>query len=341
MPTVIQQIQAIRKAMGEDLVILGHHYQASEILQCADFCGDSLELSRKAAQSTARRIVFCGVRFMAETADILTHGRAVYQPAPEAGCPMADMAAGDALERAWQALAALDPATALVPVVYVNSTADVKAFCGRRGGSACTSGNGEAVIRHFLASGARIFFAPDQHLCANIMHDLGYPDSAVALYDPALPGGGLAPEAFRAARLIAWKGCCPIHCSYKIGDVAEARRRWPGCEIMVHPESPEAVTRAADCHGSTRAIIAWIAAAADTEKTYVIGTEESLVARLAKDNPRLKIRSLRKTLCRDMTLTTPEKLLRVLESWPEEALVRVPDALVPDARLCVERMLAL
>lgn len=327
--------------MGSDLIILGHHYQSSEILQYVDFRGDSLELSRKAAESTAGKIVFCGVRFMAETADILTHGRAVHQPAPEAGCPMADMATGEALEQAWQALASLDPGAPLLPIVYVNSSADVKAFCGRHGGSACTSGNGDAVIRHFLSTGARIFFAPDQHLCTNIMHDLGYPDEAAALYDPALPCGGLTPEAFRAARLIAWKGGCPIHCVYTGADIARARQRWPGCEIMVHPESPKEVTRAADLHGSTRAIISWINAASDTEKTYVIGTEESLVERLKRERPDLKIESLRPTCCRDMTLTTPEKLLRVLQDWPEETLVRVPDAYVPDARLCVDRMLAL
>lgn len=349
MQTIIDRIQAIRRQMGSDLFILGHHYQTSDILKCVDVSGDSLELSRKAAESTAKRIVFCGVRFMAETADILTRDpddlsacrRIVYQPAPEAGCPMADMAKEADLEAAWSVLTRLDIETPLVPVVYVNSSAEVKAFCGRHGGSACTSGNGKAVLRHFLDRGMRIFFAPDEHLATNILNDLGYPDEAVVIYDPEQPNGGLSPEILNQARLVAWKGYCPIHCEFTIADVENARKEWPGCEIMIHPEAPKDVTRACDRHGSTREIIAWINSAADTEKTYVIGTEYKLVQRLMQEHPELKIHPLRKAVCQDMDYTTPEKLLRVLEEWPDDTIVRIPDRYVADARLCVERMLKL
>lgn len=340
-------IDAIRREAGDTLLILGHHYQDSAVVAHCDAVGDSLELSRIAAASDARTIVFCGVRFMAETADILVRGpngedlgRRVYQPAPSAGCPMADMACAEALENAWSRIADADPAARWVPVVYVNSTADVKAFCGRHGGSACTSGNGLRVLRHFLEQGAKILFAPDQHLCANILRTLGYADADCALWQRELPDGGLTPEAIRRARVIAWSGCCPIHAGFTSEDVAAARNALPGATLLIHPEAPSPVAAQAEMAGSTKEIIAAVEAAAPGG-SYLVGTEQHLVERLAAAHPELCIRPLRPIVCEDMGKTTPEDLLVTLRDRPESRRVTVDASLVRDARACVERMLAL
>lgn len=336
-----------RAQWGERLLILGHHYQASEVVACCDAVGDSLELSRIAAASHAERILFCGVRFMAETADILCRdaltgkasGRSVWQPAPSAGCPMADMANGDALEAAWQRLREIAPEVPLTPIVYVNSNAAVKAFCGRHGGSACTSGNGHRVVQHFLSLGHRLFFAPDQHLCTNIMRELGYAPDAVALWQRALPDGGLTEAQVRKARLIAWDGCCPIHAGYTLEDMAAARRAHPEAQVLIHPEAPSAVAATADKTGSTKGIIETIAQASK-DAAFIVGTENHLVTRLQQTSDR-KIYPLRPIVCEDMGLTTLDNILHVLQTWDEAYRVRVEDDLVLDARACVERMLAL
>lgn len=344
--TVQAQIDQIREAWGDRLLILGHHYQDSEVVAVCDAVGDSLELSRLAANSKAERIIFCGVRFMAETADILirdaegkSNGRHVWQPAPDAGCPMADMADGATLEAAWQRIAALSNDRPLTPIVYVNSNAEVKAVCGKHGGSTCTSGNGRNVVKHYLKLGHRILFAPDQHLCTNIMRELGYPKEAVAIWHRHLPDGGLTDDQIRAAQLIAWDGCCPIHASYTVGDVAAARAAYPTAELLIHPEAPAAVASLADQTGSTKGIIDTIARA-EPDQTFIVGTEEHLVRRLAQ-RKEPKIVSLRPIICEDMGLTTPEQLLHVLKTWDDACKVTVPDELVLDARASVERMLAL
>ncbi|MBQ9693952.1 MAG: quinolinate synthase [Kiritimatiellae bacterium] len=343
---LLEKINTFRREWGERLLILGHHYQTSEVVACCDAVGDSLELSRLAAQSKAERIIFCGVRFMAETADILirdangnANGRSVWQPAPTAGCPMADMADGASLEAAWQTLQAIDPTTPLTPVVYVNSNAEVKAVCGKHGGSTCTSGNGHRVVKHFLNQGHRILFAPDQHLCTNIMRELGYPTSAVALWRRELPNGGLTAEQVLQARLIAWDGCCPIHASYTTGDIQVARLAHPDAELLIHPEAPSAVAALADHTGSTKGIIDTIQRA-DPDRTFIVGTEEHLVERLKRTAGKT-IFSLRPILCTDMGLTTLEQILSVFETWDETCHVVVPHDLVADARISVERMLAL
>lgn len=343
---ITDEIRQCKESWGDRLLILGHHYQCSEVVACCDAVGDSLELSRLAADSTAERIVFCGVRFMAETADILSRaedgrpcGRSVWLPDPGAGCPMADMATEPALEAAWQALSEV-AGEPLVPVVYVNSSAEVKAFCGRHGGAACTSGNGRRVVKHFLDQGKRIFFAPDQHLCTNILRELGYPPSAVGLWRRGLELGGLSAEQIRAARLIAWDGCCPIHAGYTVQDVSTARAQHLGARLLIHPEAPAAVASLADQTGSTRAIIDAVRRS-DENETLLIGTEQHLVDRLARDYPSKTILPLRPIICEDMDRTTPAQLLDLLTRWPEECQVQVPDAIVPDARVCVERMLAL
>ncbi len=343
---LLDAIRIEKRVWGDRLLILGHHYQDASIISICDAVGDSLELSRLAATTTAERILFCGVRFMAETADILARdaeglfcGRSVYQPAPEAGCPMADMATGPALEAAWSHLTEVDNGL-WVPIVYVNSSAEVKAFCGRHGGSACTSGNGKHVVEHFLKKGAKILFAPDQHLCANILRELGYPPSAIALWHRDLPNGGLTPEAIRQATLIAWDGCCPIHAGYTQGDIRVARDQHPEAKVLIHPEAPSRVAALAEHVGSTKAIIDAVNQA-EIGASLLIGTEDHLVRRLMKTHPELDIHPLRPIVCEDMGMTTLQQVLHVLQTWDERCRVSVPDGYVLEARRSVERMLAL
>ncbi len=332
-------IEAIRKELGPRLLILGHYYQRDEVLRHADVLGDSLELSRRAAESPAERIVFCGVHFMAESAAILAADRqAVFMPEPDAGCPMADMAPLRQVEKAWADLQARGGG--FLPVVYVNSSAEVKAFCGRHGGSTCTSSNAGKVFQWAFAQGRRVFFIPDEHLGTNTAHDLGLPDDAVTVYDPGREGGGVSADALARARVLAWPGYCHVH-SFAVEDLAAARRRHPGAKIIVHPETPKVVTRLADAHGSTSQIIRYVEAQPEGA-TVVVGTELHLVESLAlRQRGRRSVAPLRPSVCRNMALTTEAKLLALLKDWPEANRVRVAPGLKADARLALDRMLAI
>ncbi len=340
MSDLTAEIEELRREWGGRILILGHHYQRPEVLRHADCRGDSLELARRAAASDAGRILFCGVRFMAESADILTRpDQAVHLSEATAGCPMADMADGRAAGQAWERLQRVDARWA--PVVYVNSTAEVKAFCGRHGGSACTSSNCAQVLRHYLERGLRVFFLPDEHLAANTAHDLGLPDEAVLRYDPALPDGGLTDEALASATLVVWKGFCHVHTQFSLQQVRSVRESLPEARIIVHPEAPKAVVRAADGHGST----SWIIRAvedAPAGSTIVIGTERQLVMRLAAEHrSRVRVLALLSSSCPNMARTTEAAVLEGLRDWPAATRVRVPEEIAQDARACLERMLAL
>lgn len=333
-----QSIEALRKQWGEKLFILGHYYQQDAVLQHADVTGDSLELARRAAaEKQAERIVFCGVHFMAESADILrAPHQTVYMPDIHAGCPMADMAPLREVQQVWQELQTTTPAW--IPVVYVNSSAAVKAFCGEHGGSTCTSSNAAKVFQWVLNQGKRIFFIPDEHLGTNTAHDLGLPDEAVAVYDPGKKWGGVGVEGLARARVLVWKGYCHVH-TFTADDITAARRSYPGARIIVHPETPAVAARLADAHGSTSQIIKYVAAA-PAGTTVVIGTEFHLVDRLARQHRgRLTIVPLRQSVCRNMIMTTEAKLLTLLEQWPGERIVRVSEPLRVNARKALERML--
>jgi quinolinate synthase len=334
-------IEAMRKQWGNKLLILGHYYQQDEVLQHADVTGDSLELARRAAaEREAERIVF--------SADILRGPhQASYMPDIHAGCPMADMAPLREVQQVWQELQAV--ATGMpspersaqagwIPIVYVNSSAAVKAFCGEHGGSTCTSSNAGKVFQWVLGQGKRILFIPDEHLGANTARDLGLPDEAVAVYDPGKKWGGVGVDGIARARVLVWKGYCHVH-TFTVDDITSARRRYPGARIIVHPETPAAAARLADAHGSTSQIIKYVAAA-PAGTTVVIGTEFHMVDRLARQHRgRLTIVPLRQSVCRNMILTTEAKLLALLEQWPEEQIVRVPEPLRVNARKALERML--
>lgn len=334
------EIEALRREWGPKVLILGHHYQRPEVLRHADVRGDSLELARRAAESAAERILFCGVRFMAESADILTSpAQQVFLSEASAGCPMAEMADARSAERAWGRLLRVDKAW--TPVVYVNSTAEVKAFCGRNGGSACTSSNCARVLGHYLDQGRRIFFLPDEHLATNTAHDLGLPDDDVGLYDPTLSDGGLDDAALAKLRIVVWKGYCHVHTTFSLQQVRAVRENMPEARIIVHPESPKAVVRAADAHGSTAQIIRYVEQA-PAGSTIVIGTERQLVMRLADEQKgRVRVLALLSSSCPNMARTTEAAVLDVLKAWPASTRVSVPADTVADARLCLERMLAL
>ncbi len=342
MNTVERAIDRLRQEWGARLFIPAHYYQDSAILRHADATGDSLELSRRtAAQRGAEKIVFCGVRFMAETADILkVPGQSVYMPDPAAGCPMADMATDSQAEACAKRLAPVWKGDWL-PVVYVNSSAAIKAFCGRRGGSACTSSNAVRVFKWVLDSGKRILFLPDEHLGVNAAHDLGLPDSQVAVYDPLKPEGGLTDKALAGAKIVVWKGYCHVHRAFTAEHVLHARARHPAARVIVHPEAPKDVVRMCDFHGSTTQLIDYVRQAPDGSE-IAIGTENHLVQRLAEEHAgRLSIHPLFPSTCPDMARTTPETLLAVLETWPAANRVQVSPELAAEARLCLARMLTL
>jgi quinolinate synthase len=337
-----RKIEAIRKEYGSRLMILGHLYQRSSVIGHADVTGDSLELSRKAAQQRdAERIVFCGVRFMAESADILTSAeQSVYMPDTSAGCPMANMAGAEDVEAAWSFLQRQDK-DRWVPVVYVNSTAEIKALCGRWGGSTCTSSNAAAVFRWALDQDKRIFFLPDEHLGWNTAHDLGLADDRVAVYDPRLAGGGLSSDAIRRAAIVVWKGFCLVHAAFSAEHVRLVRARHPDARIIVHPETPKEVLRMADAHGSTSQICRYVEGA-PAGCTVVVGTEQNLVERLAETHRgRVSVLALSPSVCANMARTNESNLLAVLRDWPERNRIVVPPAIAADARTALARMLAI
>ena len=335
-------IERIRREQGSRLLILGHLYQRGAVLLHADFTGDSLELSRKAAQHRdAAKIVFCGVRFMAESADILTAPeQAVYMPDTSAGCPMASMARVTDVDAAWACLRSIG-GDSWVPVVYVNSTADVKAFCGRRGGVTCTSSNAAAVFKWAFAQGRKVFFLPDEHLGWNTAHDMGIPDERVAVFNPGRPGGGIDAAALRQAEVVVWKGFCLVHTAFTCEHIRRVREMHPGARVIVHPETPKEVLRLADAHGSTSQICRYVEAAPDGS-TIVVGTEQNLVEQLAaRHQGRVRVLALSPSVCANMAKTNEVNLLALLRDWPERNRVTVEPETAEDARRALSRMLSI
>ncbi len=337
---VVRAIEAVRNKLGKKLLILGHYYQRAEVLRHADVVGDSLELShRAAAETAAEKIAFCGVHFMAESADsLISDQQSVYMPDVNAGCPMAEMAPLRHVEKAWADLQARSGD--FLPVVYVNSSGAVKAWCGREGGSACTSSNAGQVFQWVFAQGKRVFFVPDEHLGTNTAYDLGLPDDSVAVYDPDSKAGGLTADELAGARVLVWPGYCHVHI-FAVEDIEAARRNYPDAKIIVHPETPKTVTRMADAHGSTAQIIRYVDVQPEGS-TIVVGTELHLVERLARQHlGRRLIVPLRPSVCRNMALTNERNLLDLLENWSEANRVRVAPEFKSNARLALSRMLDL
>ncbi len=340
-----ERIRSVKERLAESLLILGHHYQQDEVIRFADLRGDSFKLSQLAAQSkTCRSIVFCGVHFMAETADILSDQEVeVYLPDMAAGCSMADMADIAAVEAAWEDLSEVIDTDDMMPVTYVNSSAEIKAFCGRRGGIVCTSSNARAVLEWSLDRRRRAFFFPDQHLGRNTGRQMGIPIERMAVWDWRLPRGGNSPEAISSSRILLWKGHCSVHQMFKPEHIEQFRRQFPDGRVLVHPECMMSVVEAADKVGSTEFIIKTIADA-DPGSTWGVGTELHLVNRLAQEFSDRRVLFLSPMVCMCATMFRID--LPHL-SWCLDNLargtpvnrIRVPEDTAHWARLALRRML--
>ncbi|MFD7512898.1 quinolinate synthase NadA [Streptomyces sp. NPDC059853] len=282
-PDLVARARAAKEQLGDRVFVLGHHYQRDEVIQFADVTGDSFKLARDAAaRPDAEYIVFCGVHFMAESADILTtDDQRVILPDLAAGCSMADMATAEQVAEAWDVLTEAGVAATTVPVSYMNSSADIKAFTGRHGGTICTSSNAERALRWAFEQGEKVLFLPDQHLGRNTaVRDLGMSLEDCVVYNPHKPGGGLTADQLRDARMILWRGHCSVHGRFSLESVEDVRARVPGVNVLVHPECRHEVVAAADYVGSTEYIIKTLEAAPAGSK-WAIGTELNLVRRLA------------------------------------------------------------
>jgi quinolinate synthase len=342
------RIAAAKSALGDRLVILGHHYQRDEVIKFADYTGDSLKLAQYAArESAADFVVFCGVHFMAESADILgAPHQQVLLPDLAAGCSMADMAAIDQLEMCWDELRGLG-ARKVVPITYINSTAAIKGFCGEHGGLVCTSSNAARVMTWAWEHGEKVLMLPDQHLGRNTaFFKMGVPLDEMAVWDPDLPDGGLDREAVRRARLILWKGHCSVHTRFSIQNVNAFRKTYPNGKIIVHPECTFDVVQAADDCGSTDHIIRTIAASPEGS-VWAVGTEIHLVNRLAREMaPARTVVTLDTVgcLCSTMFRISPNHLLRTLEGLVDGDVINrivVPEPVKRFARVALDRMLDL
>ncbi|MEO3783310.1 quinolinate synthase NadA [Actinocorallia sp. B10E7] len=347
-PELVARAAAAKAALGDQVFVLGHHYQRDEVIQFADVTGDSFKLARDAAaRPQAPYIVFCGVHFMAESADILTgDDQKVILPDLAAGCSMADMATFDQVEECWDVLTDLGIGDRVVPVTYMNSSADIKAFVGRRGGVVCTSSNAKRALEWAFEQGEQILFLPDQHLGRNTaVLELGLSLDDCVVYNPHRPNGGLTDEQLRDAKVILWKGHCSVHGRFSKESVDEVRERVPGVNVLVHPECRHEVVTAADLIGSTEYIIKTLDAA-EPGSSWAIGTELNLVKRLAAAHPDKNVMFLDKTVCFCSTMNRIDLPHLV---WALESLVRgeVPNQITVDpetaghAKAALDRMLAL
>ncbi|MDQ4084641.1 MAG: quinolinate synthase NadA [Actinomycetota bacterium] len=347
-PGLVERARAAKEALGRRLFVLGHHYQRDEVVQFADVTGDSFKLAREAAaRPEASYIVFCGVHFMAESADILTsEHQQVVLPDLAAGCSMADMARLQQVEEAWEVLTEAGAADVTVPVTYMNSSADIKAFCGRNGGAVCTSSNARRALTWAFEQGEKVLFLPDQHLGRNTaVLELGLSLDDCVVYDPHRPGGGLTAEQLRDAKVILWRGHCSVHGRFSADCVDDVRERIPGVQVLVHPECRHEVVTKADLVGSTEFIIKTVDEA-PSGSAWAVGTELNLVQRLAGRHPDKQVVFLDKTVCFCSTMNRIDlpHLVWALESLVEGRVVnRI--SVDPDtehwARVALQRMLDL
>jgi quinolinate synthase len=347
-PTLVARARAARERLGDRAFVLGHHYQRDEVIAFADVTGDSFKLARDAAaRPDADYIVFCGVHFMAESADILTSpDQAVVLPDLAAGCSMADMADHQQVVEAWDVLTDAGVADVTVPITYMNSSAAIKGFTGAHGGAVCTSSNAERALRWALSRGEKALFLPDQHLGRNTaVLQLGIPLDKCVVFDPHKPGGGLSAAQLRDATMILWRGHCSVHGRFTAANVADVRRRVPGVNVLVHPECRHDVVLAADLVGSTEFIIKTLDDA-PPGSSWAIGTELNLVRRLAARHPDKHVAFLEKTVCYCSTMNRIDlpHLVHSLESLAAGQVVNrivVDPTVAANARLALDRMLAL
>jgi len=347
-PTLVARATAARLALGTKAMVLGHHYQRDEVIQYADITGDSFKLAQAAAEnSEAEFIFFCGVHFMAESADILTSpAQKVILPDLAAGCSMADMATANQVAEAWKVFQRLGIAEKSIPVTYMNSSAAIKSFTGENGGTVCTSSNAERAMRWAFEKGEKVFFLPDQHLGRNTaVLKLGLQLSDCVVWNPWKVNGGLSDDEILSAKVILWRGHCSVHGRFSTENIAEVRERVPEINVIVHPECQHEVVKNSDVVGSTEMIIKTVSAA-PSGSSWAVGTELNLVKRLAAANPDKNVIFLDKTVCYCSTMNRIDlpHLVWAMESLVEGRLVnqiKVDERTAHHARVALERMLAL
>jgi len=337
---VFDRIEGAKARLGKDLIILGHHYQRDEVIRFADHRGDSLELSRAAARARdAKYIVFCGVDFMAESAAILCDStQAVFIPAKTARCPMARMADVADAWSAWEYLTSIWGSD-LIPITYQNSSAELKAFCGKHGGAVCTSSNAGAVFQWALAQKGHVLFFPDEHLGRNTSLTLGISPQEITVWDRQHPFE--VPSGLSESKVVVWKGYCHVHTFFTVQQVELARESHPGATVIVHPECPAEVVARADMNGSTSFIVRAVEES-PSGATFVIGTEINLVSRLAKEHRDKTVVPLARSLCGAMFHINPHNLLYILDGILEgrtDNIVEVPGEIAEGANLALDRML--
>jgi quinolinate synthase len=344
--TMDARIAAARATLGTDVVLLGHHYQRDEVIRFADYTGDSYKLSKAASETDAKYMIFCGVHFMAETADVLARPwQQVILPDLNAGCSMADMAEIGQVEDCWDSLERAGLTADLVPLTYMNSAAAIKAFCGERGGLVCTSSNARGAFEWAFARGSRILFLPDQHLGRNTAFAMGIPMNEMVVWDPYQINGGLSPDRLRAAKVILWKGHCSVHQRFLPEHVDRIRREHPEMKVVVHPECRWEVCQKADAIGSTERIIDVVEKAPEGS-SFAIGTEIHLVNRLAKRFAPLGKRIITLDdsgcLCTTMYRISPQHLAWSLENLVQGHVVnriKVDEDVKHWAKVALDRML--
>ncbi|MBV8062021.1 MAG: quinolinate synthase NadA [Nevskia sp.] len=341
------RIRAAKRLLGSRLAILGHHYQRDEVFKHADFTGDSLKLSQLAAKTEAEFIIFCGVHFMAEVADIVTDGkRSVILPDLAAGCSMADMANLVKVRKCWSEISELlDPDEKITPVTYINSAADLKAFCGNHGGIVCTSSNARGVLEWAFSRREKVLFFPDQHLGRNTGHRMGIPLEQMVLWDFTKPLGGLTPEQIRQAKIILWKGFCSVHQMFHPAQIEKFRREVPHGKVISHPENAFEVCEASDYVGSTEYILRTVRGG-PAGSHWLVGTELNLVNRLRDEmKPKgvtVQFMSPMVCMCSTMFRTDPQHLAWTLDNLVAGQVVnqiRVPAEIAKPARAALDLML--
>jgi len=342
-PTEIdKRILSAKKKLGKNVVILGHNYQREDILKHADFLGDSYKLCLATMKQSAKYIVFCGVHFMAESADILSRkNQIVILPDLKAGCSLADMAYGPDVEKAWREIVQIT--NDFVPISYINSTAKIKAFCGKNLGATCTSSNVTDIFSNMFSNCKKIIFFPDEHLGRYAALKLGILEDEIILWDPKLRFGGNPAEKIATARVILWKGFCYVHQQFKADDISRLRKKYPGIKVIVHPECTYDVLQQADFIGSTEFIIQEVSKAPDGSK-WAIGTEIHLVSRLKNMFPDKMIVSVSENMCLCSTMyrINPASLAWVLEGLLRGEIInqiKVPENIAKDAKIALDRMI--
>jgi quinolinate synthase len=347
-PQLVDRATAARKALGAKAMVLGHHYQRDEVIAFADIRGDSFKLAQAAAENSAAEFIFfCGVHFMAESADILTtKNQKVILPDLAAGCSMADMATASQVQDCWQVLEKLGLAKKTIPITYMNSSAAIKAFTGKNHGAVCTSSNAARAMKWAFEKGEKILFLPDQHLGRNTaVLSLGLTLADCVIYNPWKPNGGLTDDAIKNAKVILWRGHCSVHGRFTVGNIEDVRIKLPGVKVLVHPECQHDVVSNADVVGSTEMIIKTVSQSPAGAK-WAIGTELNLVQRLANENPDKQIVFLDKAVCYCSTMNRIDlpHLVWAMESLVSGRLInqiKVEAEVAKNAKVALDQMLAL